>query len=397
MGRPPRDHPIDLTPPDGRRIRATYRRRLRRPALKVRVAPADLEGVNPRRALLAVVATVVMIPVGHVHASIGGTEAIRTLATDAADLLAEELALVTRTTDAGAMSPGDLGAMRSQLRAVDGQGKSVLVQLRSLGVSLTPAIETTLDRLPDAGDVPATGEAGGSSVELFPGPMVYEAAIDDLLRIAATPAAVASGDDESNGPSFALLLVAAVALVLLGSAALANTLWRRPRSDDPETSTWSDGLTGLPNRRRLDRDLRAAAADAPTSVIMIDVDHFKTLNDSYGHQTADDVLKRLGTVFEHHVRMDDVVYRYGAEEFCVLLPGADAAAARLVADRIVEAAHGIELPNGANVTVSVGIAGGAGDELADAIEHADRALYLAKQQGRDRAVHADQHGLVASP
>ena len=353
--------------------------------------------LHPRHALFAAVATVVLIPAGSAQASIGGAEAIRTLATDAADLLAEELALVTRTTDGASMSPGDLGAMQAQLRAVDGQGQSVLVQLRGLGVSLTPAIETTLERLPDPGDAPAPSGGGASSVQLFPGPMVYDAAIDDLLRIAASPAAVGSGDDESNGPSFALLLVAAVALVLLGSAALANTLWRRPRSDDPETSTWSDGLTGLPNRRRLDRDLRAAATDAPTSVIMIDVDHFKTLNDSYGHQTADDVLKRLGTVFEHHVRMDDVVYRYGAEEFCVLLPGADAAAARLVADRIVEAAHGIELPNGANVTVSVGIAGGAGDELADAIEHADRALYLAKQQGRDRAVHADQHGLVASP
>jgi diguanylate cyclase (GGDEF)-like protein len=95
--------------------------------------------------------------------------------------------------------------------------------------------------------------------------------------------------------------------------------------------------------------------------------------------------------------MDDVVYRYGGEEFCVLLPGADADEARRVADRIVEAARGINLPNGANVTVSVGIAGGTGDELVDALEHADRALYVAKQQGRDRAVHADEPGLVASP
>ena len=352
--------------------------------------------LNPRHALFAAVATVVLIPAGHAQASIGGAEAIRTLATDAADLLVEELALVTRTSAGETMSPGDLGAMQAQLRAVDGQGQSVLVQLRGLGVSLTPAIETTLERLPDAGQVPPAGDGDGSSVQLFPGSMVYDAAIDDLLRIAATPGAVGSGDDESNGPSFSLLLVAAMALLVLGGAALANTLWRRPRTDDLEAATWSDGLTGLPNRRRLDRDLQAVAADAPTSVIMIDVDHFKTLNDSYGHQTGDDVLKRLGTVFEHHVRRDDVVYRYGGEEFCVLLPGADAAAARLVADRIVEAAHGIELPNGANVTVSVGIAGGAGDDLADAIEHADRALYLAKQQGRDRAVHADQHGLVPS-
>lgn len=346
--------------------------------------------LNLRRALLAAVATVVLFPAGHAQGSIGGDEAIRTLASDAADLLAEEVALIAQADPAGAMSPGDLGAVQAQLRAVDGQGQSVLVQLHSLGVSLTPAIEATLERLP------APGDRNTSSVPVVPEPMVYQAAIDDLLRIAATPAAVTSGGNESDGPSWALLLVAAVSLLILGGAALTNTLWRRPNTHDLETLAWSDGLTGLANRRRLDHDLQAAATDAPTSVIMIDVDHFKSVNDSYGQQTGDDVLKRLGTVFEHHVRRDDVVYRYGGEEFCVLLPGADADEARLVADRIVEAARGINLPNGANVTVSIGVAGGAGDELVDAIEYADRALYLAKQQGRDRAVQADQHGLVAN-
>lgn len=343
-----------------------------------------------RHALVAAVATVALIPAGQAHASIDGAEAIRTLASEGAELLAEELALIAQAAPSGTLSPGELAAVRTELRAVDGQGQSVLVQLRGLGLSLTPAIETTLDLLP------APPGRNAPTVPLFPEPMVYEAAIDDLLRIAATPA-VASGGDESNGPSFALLLVAAVSLLILGAAALTNTLWRRSDTHDLEALAWSDGLTGLANRRRLDHDLRAVAADGPTSVIMIDVDHFKSVNDSYGHQIGDNVLKRLSTVFEHHVRMDDVVYRYGGEEFCVLLPGADADEARLVADRIVEAARGINLPNGANVTVSVGIAGGSGDELADAIEHADRALYLAKQQGRDRAVHADGHGLVASP
>ncbi len=346
---------------------------------------------NLRHALAAAVATVALIPAGHAQASIGGDQAIRTLASDAAGFLAEEVALVAQTNSSEALSPADLDAARAQLRAVDGQGRSVLVQLHGLGVSLTPAIESTLELLPAAGDPNA------SSVRLIPQPMVYEAAIDDLLRIAATPAAVAAGGDDSTGPSYALLLVAAVSLLILGAAALTNTLWRRPDAHDLEALAWSDGLTGLANRRRLDHDLQVAATDRPTSVIMIDVDHFRSVNDSYGQQTGDDVLKRLGAVFGHHVRMDDVVYRYGGEEFCVLLPGADAAEARLVADRIVEAARGIDLPNGANITVSVGIAGGAGDELVDAIKHADRALGLAKQQGRDRAVHADEHGLVASP
>lgn len=319
----------------------------------------------------------------------GGDEVIHTLAADAADLLTEELALVEQSTSDTALSPADADAVRVQLRSVDGRGQSLLVQLRGLGVSLTPAIETALAELPDA----TTGGADG--VSLFPQSVVYEAAIDDLLRIAATPAAVTAGGDESGGPSFALLLVAAMSLLILGVAALANTLWRRP-DDHDEALSWNDALTGLANRRRLDHDVHAVTAGGPTSVIMIDIDHFRSVNDSYGEQTGDDVLKRLGTVFEHHVRMDDVVYRYGGEEFCVLLPGADAAEARLVADRIVRAARDVELPNGANVTVSVGIAGTTGHELVEAIEHADRAVDLAKQQGRDRAVHADEQHLVGS-
>lgn len=342
---------------------------------------------NLRHALVAAVAAVALVPTGHAQASIGGDEVIHTLATDAADLLTEELALVEQSTSDTSLSPADADAVRVQLRSVDGRGQSVLVQLRGLGVELTPAIETALEGLPDA-------NVSADAVSLFPQSIVYDAAIADLLRIAATPAAVAAGGDESGGPSYALLLVAAVSLLILGSAAFTNTLWRRPDEHDDALS-WSDALTGLASRRRLDHDIRTVTADGPTSVIMIDVDHFQSVIDSYGEQTGDDVLKRLGTVFEHHVRMDDVVYRYGGEEFCVLLPGADANEARVVANRIVAAARDIDLPNGANMTVSVGIAGTTGHELIDAIEHADRAVDLAKLQGRDRAVHADEQ-LVGS-
>lgn len=347
--------------------------------------------LNPRHALVAVLTTVALLPAGHAHASVGGTEAVRTVATDAADLLVAELSLLEQVSSGETVFPADLNIARAQLRAADGEGQSLLVQLQALDVSLSPAIETALDRLP------APGFADAESVPLVPQPMVYLAAIDDLLRIAETPAAFTPGGQESGGPSSALLIVAAVALLVLGIAARTNTLWRNRDEDDLEALAWSDGLTGLANRRRLDHDLKTVSANGPTSVIMIDVDHFKTVNDSYGHQTGDDILKRLGTLFEHHVRVDDVVYRYGGEEFCVLLPGADATEARLVADRIVEAAHGVDLPDGANITVSIGIAGGAGDELFDAVEYADKALYIAKQQGRDRAVHADEHGLVGSP
>lgn len=341
-----------------------------------------------RHALVATVATVALIPAGPASASIDGAQAVRTLATDAAELLAEEAALVAMADPVATPSPTDLAAVRAQLRSIDGQGQAALVQLQGLGVELTPAIRSVLERLP------RTDVVSESAVPLVPQPIVYEAAIDDLLRIAATPAAVAPVGDGSNGPSYALLLVAAVSLVILGGAALTNTLWRRPEHGELQALAWSDGLTGLANRRRLDHDLEAGRTDRPTSVIMIDVDHFKGVNDAYGHQAGDEILKRLGTLFAHHVRSDDVVYRYGGEEFCVLLPGADVAEAQVVADRIVEAARGINLPNGANITVSVGIAGAVDNELFEAVQNADRALYLAKQQGRDRAVLADSHGLV---
>ena len=335
-----------------------------------------------RHALIAIACVAVLTPVGAASASIDGAQAVRMLATDAAELLAEEVALVALADPETTMSPTDLAAVQAQLRAVDGQGQATLVQLQGLGVELTPAIESTLERLPQNEAVAST------TIPMVPRPGVYEAAIDDLLRIAATPSAVAPVGNGSDGPSYALLAVAAVSLLILGGAALTNTLWRRPETEELEALAWSDGLTGLANRRRLDHDLEACGDEGPTSVIMVDVDHFKGVNDQYGHQAGDDILKRLGTVFAHHVRSDDVVYRYGGEEFCVLLPDTDVDEAQCVADRLVEAARGINLPNGANITVSVGIAGAVGDELTSAIEHADRALYLAKQQGRDRAVLA---------
>ena len=160
---------------------------------------------------------------------------------------------------------------------------------------------------------------------------------------------------------------------------------------------WSDGLTGLANRRRLDRDLVSGNRDAePTGVIMMDVDHFKAVNDAFGHQVGDDILRRLGTLLAHHVRVDDVVYRYGGEEFCVLLPNAGPDETRRVAERLVHAARTVNLPNGANITVSVGVARTEGSEVSEAVEQADQALYRAKRQGRDQAVFADETELVTN-
>lgn len=352
--------------------------------------------ITPRHALAAAIAAVSLVSVGSAVAfastgptSVDGAEAVRTLAIDAADLLAEEADLISLTRARSGTSAAELSTLRAQLRSVDGRGQATLVQLQGLGVQLTPAIEATLDRLPQE-----VGQADPTSVTVFPLPVVYEAAIEDLVRIAATPAAVAQVG-ESTGPSYALLIVAAVSLLVLGIAALTSTLWRRPDSDELAAMAWSDGLTGLANRRSLDRDLASGDRDTePTGVIMIDVDHFKAVNDAFGHQVGDDILRRLGTLLAHHVRADDVVYRYGGEEFFVLLPSAGPDDTRRVAERLVHAARTINLPNGANITVSVGVARAEGFGVAEAVEHADQALYRAKRQGRDQAVFADGAELV---
>lgn len=159
-----------------------------------------------------------------------------------------------------------------------------------------------------------------------------------------------------------------------------------------------DGLTSLGNRRRLDGDLEttlreAVATGLPVAFAMIDVDHFKAYNDAHGHEAGDRALQSVAKVIADNVRTTDIVYRYGGEEFSVLLPGATFEEATTAAERIraaVEAAHfhGEDSQPGGCLTISVGIStleGGRADELKT---RADEALYAAKAQGRNRAVIA---------
>jgi hypothetical protein len=140
-----------------------------------------------------------------------------------------------------------------------------------------------------------------------------------LTRIAATPDALTpiTKPADGGGTSFGLLAVAAAALLALGLAALANTLRRTDDEDDLAALAWSDGLTGVANRRRLDRDIAAhVGATGPTAVIMVEVDDYKRANEVYGHHVGDHVLRAVGATLATHVRHDDVVYRYSDEEFC---------------------------------------------------------------------------------
>jgi diguanylate cyclase (GGDEF)-like protein len=155
-----------------------------------------------------------------------------------------------------------------------------------------------------------------------------------------------------------------------------------------------DALTGLANRRRLDGDLngtlRAILSEGQSvAFAMVDVDHFKKFNDTFGHPAGDSLLRQVAEAISAAVRQRDVVYRYGGEEFSVLLPGASPSEARLVAERIrwavenrqMRGEHGQSV---GSVTVSIGLSCRTDLDTSALVAAADSALYRAKHEGRNR-------------
>lgn len=162
----------------------------------------------------------------------------------------------------------------------------------------------------------------------------------------------------------------------------------------------TDGLTGLHNRRYLERHLgtlvqQATARERPLSVLILDIDHFKSINDTHGHAAGDEVLREFSRRVRKAVRGIDLACRLGGEEFVVAMPDTDAALAMLVGERLRQKIAGEPFATGdagvsVNVTVSIGICSlTSPDDTADAlVKRADAALYLAKRDGRNRVVAA---------
>lgn len=173
----------------------------------------------------------------------------------------------------------------------------------------------------------------------------------------------------------------------------ANALRAAERYDSTVALTLHDPLTGLAYRRRLDADLQAITSGTGSmdrvAFLMVDIDHFKQFDDEYGHPVGDELLRRVARAITAAVRTVDVVYRYGGEEFSVLLPDATAEEAQIVAERVRSTVAAAPAPAGGGVTVSVGLAAsdrtGSGFDLLAA---ADAALYDAKHAGRNRVARA---------
>lgn len=161
----------------------------------------------------------------------------------------------------------------------------------------------------------------------------------------------------------------------------------------------TDGLTGLYNRRYLNTRLeeewgRSIRHTQPVTILLSDVDNFKSINDTYGHAKGDEVLRNLAAIFKANARKEDLVARYGGEEFIAVLFDTDSIGALQLAQRICDQARAVKYPGlECQVTLSIGVAtisganAGAYDELVRA---ADQAMYNAKVSGKDRVIAASQ-------
>ena len=185
---------------------------------------------------------------------------------------------------------------------------------------------------------------------------------------------------------------------ILGGAAMeASAALERVYSHRAaEARAATDALTGLPNRRYFEEFCgllaRRRRADDAIGVLMIDIDRFKSLNDSHGHAMGDHVLRNVAEAIAGAVRDDDVPARYGGEEFAVLLRNPTPAVALEVGERVRRAVASLDLRSlrvdGVTVSVGIAVSGAPDQPMDELIERADRALYVAKRAGRNRVVAA---------
>lgn len=227
-----------------------------------------------------------------------------------------------------------------------------------------------------------------------------------------TPIVFVTGLDDSESEARGLEMgaldfitkpfAAAVVRARVGNYMALAQAQRRLKEANAELKRLSarDELTGISNRRHFqemaEMDLsRADRSQQPVSVLLLDLDHFKRINDAYGHAAGDAVLCAVAGAWRHELRCHDVLARIGGEEFAVLLPDCSAPQAELLARRLVAATRKLRPLKGTAedvaVTVSIGVAtrlANSPTDLSGLLMAADTALYAAKREGRDRLVVA---------
>ena len=174
----------------------------------------------------------------------------------------------------------------------------------------------------------------------------------------------------------------------------AEAIVRTRLYEHAEKLATTDGLTGLSNRRTFTSTLEARLKEAqryrrPLSLLLLDIDHFKKVNDTWGHPAGDAVLQGVAGIAQNQARETDLVARYGGEEMALILPETDVKGALAIAERVRKAVEGARHPTeqgAVQVTISVGVATFpmAGEDPAALLESCDKALYRAKQGGRNR-------------
>ena len=232
----------------------------------------------------------------------------------------------------------------------------------------------------------------GHSCSLYPQTMSHQVVVPVKIENVGDMALLAA----STSGSYVDLLTDDILVALQNH--IQSALTNAHKYDAIRRQVVTDHLTGLYNRRyfmnrageEIERSLRY---QQPLSVLMIDIDHFKDFNDTYGHATGDRVLQTVAHAVKDTLREPDVCSRHGGEEFAVLLPNTSGDSAYFVADRVRRTLRdtrytGLGLPTEANVTISIGVATCPRDAtvLDELMELADKALYQAKADGRDTVV-----------
>jgi diguanylate cyclase len=256
--------------------------------------------------------------------------------------------------------------------------------LNEAATKLEIEIGKVLEKLSNAGDDAA---AYGKTLEMFSGNLGDDGSSDDLKSIMSGVLAATREMEQHNK-------------LLEGELNNSSEEVDRLKTDleHMRHEATTDALTGIANRKKFDEDMRRAVTEAMEEgadlcLIMMDIDHFKNFNDTYGHQVGDQVLKLLANTLKEGTKGQDTAARYGGEEFAIILPLTDLDGAFRLADNLRKTISSKELRNRTTneklgqITVSAGLAQfDMGEPINQFIARADEALYMAKHAGRNRVV-----------